>query len=94
MIYYFLVDYGNSGSYYRFGIMTDNDKEVAMAYLQQYSNDVRYLREREFPSLHDRGVKKIPCGTIVSCTFMYDKIDTFSGRHSIALPDNRHIQYG
>lgn len=89
MIHYFLVDYANIGAYYRFGIMTD-DKEGAMVYLQQFSNDVRYLREREDPSLHDRGTKKIPCGVIVSCKFMYDKIDTMSGRRSIAPPDNRH----
>lgn len=83
----FLIDYCNEGHYFKLTI--EGDTEDIKLFLHSVSNDVRFLgiRDRKV-----RGKKRrhLPCGVIHSCRYMYDKINTFVNRRSMALPDERH----
>jgi len=90
LIYYFLVDFNNKGHYYKFGIETDESKEVVEKYLQGFSHDVRFLKEQKERTRKDRGDRLCPVGVICFCKYQYDKYNTFLKNVTKSNIDNRH----
>lgn len=74
MIHQILLDYRDSGDYFRISVESDRDTHDILQYLQQYSHDVRYWRSYESRSKQDRGTRVTPVGTLVSCAYFGTKI--------------------
>lgn len=88
MVYYFLVDLNDAGSYYRVGILSDLGKEDVEAFWQQYSKDVRFLCEKD-PNPRSRGVRETSVGIICSCKFFCHKYEPFRQMRIFADVDSR-----
>ena len=90
MIHYFLVDYRNSGDYYRFAVESSN-KNLVEQFLMSVSSDVRFLKSKSKKNRNETGSRKIPGGIIVACNFYKDKVTKFGkDKKSCAKPDSRH----
>ena len=74
IVHIFLLDQNNEGHMYTLCI--EGDKEDILNELYIYSNDVRYVKSRD-KGKKDLGVRKINSGTVVSCKYKYDKLNTF-----------------
>lgn len=74
MISRFLIDYNNTGNLFCFTIMTENRDRLCNL-LKTYSNDVRYLEDKETAGKKDKGKRKLEDGSIVlRCQYFGDKI--------------------
>lgn len=76
-VHYFLVDQGDEGHLYHMGIQ-GKSKDLILGYLYQYSKDVRYVKTKDKAHKSEKGNRKIPFGTIISCQHKTDKCNTFS----------------
>lgn len=66
LVYYFVIDYANTGDYYTVGVI-GKDKEAIEAYLQNESREVRYLKSAE-RTKYKTG-KHTEVGDFVYCKF-------------------------
>lgn len=89
MVYYFLVDLNNAGSYYRVGVLSDMDRDDVEKFWQGYSKDVRFLCAKEQPHVRSKGVRQIPVGIISSCNFFCHKYEPFRQIRIFAEIDTR-----
>lgn len=89
-----LVDLYNDGRLYRCGIDTDMSAEDVVLYWERYSNDVRYVEERE-KCKYDIGNRHCSVGVIVYCSRFCDKVGNQLPDHKLKLikecgVDRRH----
>lgn len=75
-IHSYLIDFNNEGSLYRISIQ--GIKHIITDYLYGLSEDVRFVKTAKKKHKNDKGCRRLPCGTVVACTFEYDKLSTFS----------------
>lgn len=69
-----LMDFNDTGDFYRLTIETE-DKQVLFKYLCQFSNDVRYIEDKEERGKKDVGTRVLPDGsTILRCQWFGSKI--------------------
>lgn len=74
MIVRCLVDLNNEGYLYTLTIQTE-DKEKLFEELKLFSNDVRYIEDKEEPSKRDKGDKILSDGSkVLRCQFFGDKV--------------------
>lgn len=85
MIHQILIDYRDSGDYFRFSIDSTEEPKVILTYLQQYSHDVRYWRSYDEPRKSEKGTRVTPVGTIVSCGYFGTKTG-----HNMRLESNEY----
>lgn len=85
------MDFNDAGHYYRIGVDTAESKEVVEAYLQRFSQDVRYHKSQEKRTRKDKGNRKTSVGVICYCKYCYDKINTFNKSTSTIQADSRHL---
>lgn len=69
-----LMDFNDTGDFYRLTIETE-DKQALFKYLCQFSNDVRYIEDKEERGKKDVGTRVLPDGsTILRCQWFGSKI--------------------
>ena len=100
MIHQILVDYRDSGDYFRFSIDSTEEPKVITSYFQQYSHDIRYWRSYDESRKSEKGTRVTPVGTIVSCGYFGTKTGynmrlesneyKFKGFLD-TIPDERHV---
>lgn len=100
MIHQVLVDYRDSGDYFRFSIDSTEEPQDILEYFQQYSHDVRYWRSQEEPRRNEKGTRVTPVGTLISCGYFGTKIGyqmrfessdyRLKGMND-SIPDERHV---
>ena len=74
MIIRVLMDLNDDGYLYMLNIQTE-DKERTLQTLKNYSNDVRYVEEKQEATRFDKGARVLPDGSIVKrCTLFGDKV--------------------
>jgi hypothetical protein len=71
-------------------IESELTRDEVETYLQQYSNDVRFLKIKEKLSKNDKGNRKIEVGIIRNYIYNQDKINTFSRMRLRGEFDRRH----
>jgi hypothetical protein len=70
-----LVDFNDEGQMYR--VTIEGNKVAILEYFYGLSSDVRFVKTTT-KHRNDKGCRKIPCGTIVACTWECDKMSTFN----------------
>lgn len=90
MLHIFICDFNNEGHMYR--VTVEGEREEILSFLQQYSNDVRYVKSKD-KGKKDKGIRRIPCGIITGCTYYYDKINTFKRVPKNLPVDERHLYF-
>lgn len=74
MIVRCLVDLNNEGVLYLLTIQTE-DRERLFKELKSFSNDVRYVEDKEEPSQRDKGDRILTDGSkVLRCQFFGDKV--------------------
>lgn len=74
MIIRVLMDLNDDGYLWMLNIQTE-DKDTTLRTLKTFSNDVRYVEEKEKATRFDKGNRLLPDGSIVKrCTFFGDKV--------------------
>lgn len=98
MIHQILVDYRDSGDYFRFSVDSNRSPHDILRYFRQYSHDVRYWRNYGALGKHDKGNRMTPVGTIVSCGYFGTKTGYNMRFQEYKLksfldttPDERHV---
>ena len=74
MIHQILIDYRDSGDYFRISVESPKSSDEVCRYFLKYSHDVRYWRSYESRSKHDKGTRETPVGTLVSCAYFGTKV--------------------
>ena len=85
-VHVLLVDFNDAGELYRLTIK--GNKVAILEYFYGLSSDVRFVKTTA-KHRNDKGVRRIPCGTIVACTFECDKMSTFN-HYKTRYFDARH----
>lgn len=70
MILCLLVDYNDSGDFYRLTVETENPLRMFREFLG-ISHDVRYIESKSEKGKRDKGVRRMPDGSVIlrSCFF-------------------------
>ena len=100
MIHQILLDYRDSGDYFRLSIESEEAPKDILIYLQKYSKDVRYWRNYNERRKSEKGTRVTPVGTIVSCGYFGTKtgynMRFESSEYKLkgfidSIPDERHV---
>lgn len=74
MIHQIVMDYRDSGDYFRISVESLKSSDEVCRYFLKYSHDVRYWRSFDTRRNCDKGTRVIPVGTIVDCGYFGTKI--------------------